>query len=112
MSKDKKQVAQQLYKDLKQAYNDLHELYDFCYKDESNDVWDAEHDALLYECEGVYEEINNFVEEFTAEDYNVEGWNDGWEKEIKDINRANKNLEDYKLATILVANHKPTYTYC
>ena len=109
---DKKETAQGLYKRLKKAYNDLHELYDFCYKNDSNDVWDAEHDALLYELEGVWNEIEDFMDEFRDGNWEVDGWNDGWRRQIEDIERANNRLNNYREATIMVDKHKPTYTYC
>ena len=104
--------AQGLYRDLKQAYNDLWELYDFCYKNESNDIFNAEHDALLYECEGVHETMVDFQEEFTNGEYETDGWVVGWVKEIASIQEANNKLNKYRLATIEVENNRPTYTYC
>ena len=107
-----KEIAQNLYKRVKGGYNKMHELYDFCYKDESNDIWDAEHDSLIYELQGVNEELEDFIDEFRRGEYEIDGWLTAWRKSIDDLESQVNRLDNYRKATIIVEENKPTYVYC
>jgi len=109
---DKREKAVELYKELKREYNMIWQHYNFCYKNESNDIWDAEHDALLFEADGVHQEMEEFGEEFNNRNYEVEGWAEGWERQIKRLREVNESRERYRLASIELEKNKPSYEYC
>ena len=109
---DKREKAVELYKELKREYNMIWQHYNFCYKNESNDIWDAEHDALLFEADGVHLEMEEFGEEFNNKNYDVEGWLDGWARQIKRLRETNERRERYRLASIELEANRPSYEYC
>ena len=51
-----------LFKEFVKEYNKLYDLYNLCYGDKSNELFDELHDMILYQINGYNEEIEEGAE--------------------------------------------------
>ena len=94
---------------IKSINDDLWKYYNKIYSDESNDIFDEEHDSLYYHIMG----WNETVDEFDAEIRQDSDWTtkdaQNWTKALEEDVKFVKELKAYYNA--VVKSERPNYLY-
>ena len=102
-------TKRELIKRFEQVNEKVWYYYHKIYSEDSNDVFDAEHDALYYHIQGFNETLEELFEEAETTESDTNGWADSWKRSLEEEELFIEELEAYYNA---VVNAKPpNYIY-
>jgi len=83
------------------AYDLLYKLKDLCYAD-GLDEFDALHDDLYYQIQGLYQSLCEAEED---------NWDEGWSKEFEDAFQLANDIENYREQLLKVSKKDFNWIY-
>ena len=83
------------------AYDLLYKLKDLCYAD-GLDEFDALHDDLYYQIQGLYQSLCEAEED---------DWDEGWSNEFQDAFKLANDIEDYREQLLKISKKDLNWIY-